>query len=172
MAGGGGITAGRNPVEDRSQVRRRNKTVGPVELPLAGRPGDPPPWPLRKAADDDVAAAEAAFWADLWALPQATEWAKLSWNRTLARYTRLSVKADLDEDLERAKECRHLEDRLGLNPLSCLRLRWTVVGVRGDDQGHVEDVPGPPAVRRPPAGGAISEERRARVRVITGGAAG
>lgn len=69
---------------------------------------------------------EAALWRELWRLPQAVEWERQRWTRSIAQYTRHQVLAELG-DLDAAKEARQWSDRLGLSPMSMLRLRWEVV---------------------------------------------
>jgi hypothetical protein len=69
---------------------------------------------------------EALLWRDLWHLPQAVQWERLSWTRDVAQYVRHKVMGELG-DLESAKEARQWSDRLGLTPLAMLRLRWEVV---------------------------------------------
>lgn len=68
---------------------------------------------------------EAELWADLWHTPQAVAWERLGWTREVAQYVRWKAKAE-QGDLDAAKEARQLADRLGLNPLALLRLRWEV----------------------------------------------
>ncbi len=68
---------------------------------------------------------EASLWRELWKLPQAVEWERLSWLRDVAQYVRHKVLAELG-DLDSAKEARQWSDRLGLTPLAMLRLRWRV----------------------------------------------
>ena len=68
---------------------------------------------------------EAELWGDLWRLPQAVMWERLGWVREVAQYVRWKVQAEMG-DLDASKEARMLADRLGLNPLSMLRLRWEV----------------------------------------------
>ncbi|MFJ8603401.1 hypothetical protein ACIREM_32785 [Streptomyces shenzhenensis] len=72
-------------------------------------------------------AVEAELWADLWRLPQAVAWERLGWVREVAQYVRWKVQAEMG-DLDASKESRMLADRLGLNPLAMLRLRWEVSG--------------------------------------------
>jgi hypothetical protein len=69
------------------------------------------------------AAAERKLWADLWRTPQAVMWEKLAWDREVAQYVRFQIRAE-GGDLDAAKEARQWSDRLGLNPLAMLRLRW------------------------------------------------
>lgn len=109
-------------------ARRRNVRPDWRTLPLAGRLGDAPEWPI---ADPSV--AELALWADLWRTPQSVAWFELGWTRTVARYARLVVRSEFsDPDDDRPAyaeaallgEIRQLEDRLGLSPLAMRRLQW------------------------------------------------
>lgn len=68
---------------------------------------------------------EAALWKDLWRLPQAVQWERLGWMRDVAQYVRHKTLGELG-DLDHAKEARQWSDRLGLTPMSMLRLRWVV----------------------------------------------
>jgi len=68
-------------------------------------------------------AQERKLWADLWKTPQAVMWEKLAWAREVAQYVRFQIRAEAG-DLDAAKEARQWSDRLGLNPLAMLRLRW------------------------------------------------
>lgn len=68
---------------------------------------------------------EKELWAQLWATPQAVAWERLRWTRDVAQYARWKIRAELG-DLDASKESRLLSDRLGLNPLALLRLRWEI----------------------------------------------
>lgn len=68
---------------------------------------------------------EAELWVELWRLPQAVMWERMGWVREVAQYVRWKVQAEMG-DLDASKESRMLADRLGLNPLAMLRLRWEV----------------------------------------------
>ncbi|MDT7847204.1 hypothetical protein [Streptomyces justiciae] len=68
---------------------------------------------------------ESELWRDLWKTPQAVMWGRLSWTREVAQYVRWKSRAEAG-DLDAAKEARQLADRLGLTPLSMLRLRWEI----------------------------------------------
>lgn len=68
---------------------------------------------------------ESVLWRDLWRLPQAVQWERLGWLRDVAQYVRFKVMAELG-DMDSAKEARQWSDRLGLSPMSMLRLRWEV----------------------------------------------
>lgn len=86
---------------------------------------------LQERADVLAAELEAAaeqekiLWASLWSTPQAVAWERLRWTREVAQYVRWSVAAELG-DMDAAKEARQWSDRLGLNPLALLRLRWEI----------------------------------------------
>lgn len=69
--------------------------------------------------------AEIELWAELWKTPQAVMWEQLAWSREVAQYVRWKVRGEMG-DLDAAKEARQWSDRLGLNPLALLRLRWEI----------------------------------------------
>lgn len=68
---------------------------------------------------------EALLWRDLWSTPQSVQWELLGWTRDVAQYVRHKVLGELG-DLDSAKEARQWSDRLGLTPMSLLRLRWEI----------------------------------------------
>lgn len=68
---------------------------------------------------------EQQLWDELWATPQAVMWQRLRWDREVAQYVRWKVRAELG-DMAASQEARHLSDRLGLNPMALLRLRWEI----------------------------------------------
>ncbi|MGH9281589.1 MAG: hypothetical protein ACRD0S_01495 [Acidimicrobiales bacterium] len=107
------------------QRRRRNAAPAHVTLPAAGRPGPPPTWPLPKQTP-----REKTLWRRLWATPQATQWERQRCEEVVARYARLLTLAETPSAARGVgvllAEARQLEDRLGLNPLSMLRLRWDI----------------------------------------------
>lgn len=113
-----------------SQRRRRNAAPPTMRLPSAGRSGPVPAWPLDGSAPSP--------WPKLWKLPQAVAWERLHLIRVVARYALLLQMAEAG-DRYAWPEVRQLEDRLGLSPMSMLRLRWEV-----DD---ADDAPKPAAVR-------------------------
>jgi hypothetical protein len=102
--------------------RRRNPRPDATTLPAGGYQGPIPEWPFTSAEDDEL-----TIWGSLWRLPQAAAWAQMAVERTIARYCRVLVMAE-----ERSAaaallaEVRQIEDRLGLTPMSLLRLRWVV----------------------------------------------
>lgn len=111
--------------------RRRNSAPGVVYLPVEGRKGRPPAWPL-----DKMRKGELAAWREVWATPQAVAWERLGWVRTVARYVRAMVEAERAERVSLMAEARQLEDRLGLSPIAMMRLRWEIVA---DELGEARD---------------------------------
>jgi len=109
------------PPKPASQRRRTNPTIAMTRLPVEGRQGDPPRWPLSGAGYDPE------VWAELWSTPQAAAWERLGVGcvRIVARYVVLLAEADVGEP-KAAAEVRQIEDRLGLSPQAMLRLRWEI----------------------------------------------
>lgn len=125
--------AGMGKVPKPGARHRGNDTLSTalVKLPAQGRTGETPSWPL-----PDGSPAELDLWAQLWRTPQAVAWEDLGWTRSVARYVRTVLEAE--ERSARATllaEVRQMEDRLGLSPMSMLRLRWAVT----DDEAAAPD---------------------------------
>lgn len=121
--------AGMGRVPKAGARHRGNDTLATalVWLPASGRDGEPPIWPLTAATK-----AEAKVWSELWATPQACVWEELGWARVVARYTRVLIKAERPGASGAVlSEVRQMEDRLGLTPMSMLRLRW---GIEPDEE--------------------------------------
>ncbi|MGH8999896.1 MAG: hypothetical protein ACRDY7_10965 [Acidimicrobiia bacterium] len=67
------------------------------------------------------------MWGRVWRTPAAVAWERLGWVDQVARYVRVLTRAEQrDASLPALVEARHFEDRLGLNPMGMLRLRWEV----------------------------------------------
>jgi hypothetical protein len=90
---------------------------------------------------------EGELWTELWATPQAVAWDRLGWTREVAQYVRWKAKAE-GGDLDAAKEARQLADRLGLNPLALLRLRWEIAEDEVAEQRTARAPKAPPSARR------------------------
>lgn len=102
--------------------RRRNPRPDTTTLPAGGYRGAVPEWPFASAHADEL-----EIWASLWRLPQAAAWAQMSVERTIARYSRaLVVAEERGAAAALLAEVRQIEDRLGLTPMSMLRLRWVI----------------------------------------------
>jgi hypothetical protein len=91
---------------------------------------------------------ETALWADLWKTPQAAQWEELGWHRDVAQYVRHKVRGEMGS-LDDAKEARQWSDRLGLNPLAMLRLRWETERVEdAEDKGRRRRAATKPAAKK------------------------
>ena len=129
------------PPKHPTQRRRRNNKPDLLALPAEGRKGRAPKWPLPEQSD-----AEAKVWSEMWHTPQAAAWDRLGWTRTVARYVRFLVLSEKsDASVAMLAEVRQLEDRLGLTPMSMLRLRWEV---KSDEVAAKRDEPALAPVRR------------------------
>jgi hypothetical protein len=94
---------------------------------------------------------ERELWRDLWRTPQADIWEKLAWSREVAQYARWKVRGELG-DLDAAKEARQWSDRLGLNPLAMLRLRWEIERTEDAENRGARRRGGPAPTPAPQAG--------------------
>jgi hypothetical protein len=120
-----------------------------VKLPAEGRRGEPPLWPFGEPGP-----STARNWAELWSTPMAVMWERSGWHKTVARYVLALVSIETGAaQMAVWAEARQLEDRLGLNPLALMRLRWEVVS---DEVGAAR------ATRRP---------ARRRLRAVDSGGA-
>jgi hypothetical protein len=134
----------------KEHTRRRNARPGVTYLPREGFSGPLPSWPLSRQNQ-----GEASAWASLWQLPQAAAWDELRLHRTVARYVRALVKAERPGAVAfLLSEVRQLEDRLGLTPMSMLRLRWEMAPAPTSQEGTAENVSSLDDRRQRLAGGA------------------
>lgn len=122
----GNMLAGRPPKHPDDR-QRRNAAPGITPLPSGGYKGDIPEFPL-----DRPSRREVQLWSLHWRLPQAEMWAKMHVTFVVARYIRALSVIEHNESVNVATtnlhaEVRQLEDRLGLSPLSLVRLRWEIV---------------------------------------------
>lgn len=132
---------------NRDSHRRPNQAPADRVLPVEGRPGRAPAWPL----PGPKLPGEADLWRDVWKLPQAIVWAEVRCERQVARWVRLAVQAEQPgAKAALLNEVRQLEDRLGIGPVAMTRLRWTI-GT-------------PPAAGQPTPSTASSA--RARLRIV------
>lgn len=123
MGRGGHASSG--PPPDPNALRNdRSDVLGWKVLPITGRPGDPPEWPLTVAS-----ARELKFWTELWRKPQATEWERLGQVVDVALYVRRLV--EVEQPGATASLGNHvlrLAEGLGLTLPGLLRLRWQIGG--------------------------------------------
>ncbi|MFI5504475.1 hypothetical protein ACFLIN_03810 [Corynebacterium kutscheri] len=113
------------PPKPESERRRRNAPMAnTVRLPAQGRKGKPPQWPLGGRAPRG--------WVELWKKPQAIMWERCGDELVVARYLVLRNLLQYPEDASKIQatalgQLQRLEDALGLNPISRLKLRWEIV---------------------------------------------
>jgi len=135
---------------------RRGRTPdrsGVVRLPIAGREGDPPAWPLPGRPTK----FELERWSIEWAKPQAIMWERLGWELQVALYIRtirFSLKAAAPAGLTTARIRQ--EDNLGLTSAGLSSKGWVIE----------EGAPEPPAAAPRRAAGASAKDR---LSVIQGG---
>lgn len=106
----------------------------------------------------EQAQSEMSLWNELWTTPQSVMWEKFGWYREVATYVRWQIRNELG-DLDAAKEARQWSDRLGLNPMAMLRLRWQVEQTNeAEERGKERRRRAAPA--KQPAKKAVADPRR------------
>lgn len=149
----GGTRARSGPPPDPNALRRDRDADGWTTLPVAGRVGDPPPWPLSR-----VTHREGTLWAREWRRPQAVVWERNGMELEVALYVRSFAAAEKPKATVAARTLvRQQQEALGLSIPGLARNRWRIV----DEQ------PVAPTRGATPGG-----EARERFRVVTGGADG
>jgi hypothetical protein len=148
----GGARARSGPVRNPNAIRRgRAGDTGFLDLPITGREGEAPAWPLGRASK-----FERETWTSEWARPQAVAWERLGWTIQVALYVRtLSAAAKPGASAGTTTNLLRQMENLGLTEAGMARNRWRIL----------EAPPAAAATRRPPG---ISA--RDRLAVISGGA--
>ena len=121
----GGARARSGPPPDPNALRRdrQSDADGWLTLPAEGRTDPAPNWPMPSAASD----AELAFWAKLWAKPEALEWERLGLDDEVALYVRRHLEAtERDSPANLSNLVKQLAENLGLTVPGLLRLRWKI----------------------------------------------
>jgi len=121
MGRGGHANSG--PPPDPNALRNeRSDVLGWKVLPVTGRPGPAPDWPLPEASE-----RELWHWERLWKTPQATEWEKLGQLVEVAVYVRRL--AEVEQPGATASLGNHvlrLGEGLGLTLPGLARNRWQI----------------------------------------------
>lgn len=107
----------------------------------------------------DVETVELEMWKQLWRLPQAVAWQRLKWHRDVAQYVRWKCLAEWG-DLDAGREARQWSDRIGLSPMSLLRLQWEIAA---DETAEQRTARATPAAAAAPSTG---QSARRRLRVV------
>lgn len=121
MAKGGHAHSG--PAPDPNALRRDRDKGEWVDLPAAGRAGEPPPWPFETQKQ-----VEADLWAREWGRPQAVEWERNGQALEVAMFVRAVVTAEgdkataADRNVVQRKMCD-----LGLTVPGLRANRWRIV---------------------------------------------
>lgn len=121
----GGARARSGPAPDPNALRNeRSDVAGWKVLPITGRTGDPPDWPL-PAADD----REVWHWRRLWTTPQATQWEILGQVVEVAVYVRRLCEVEQrGATASLGNHVLRLAEGLGLTIPGLLRNRWQIGG--------------------------------------------
>jgi hypothetical protein len=127
----GGARARSGPAPDPEALNRLRGTDAAWHvLPVTGRPGPAPEWPL-----PNPSGRELELWALLWAKPQATRWEVLGQDHEVALYCRRFVRAEQpDAPVATVVVVRQLGEALGLTIPGLLRNRWQIGGGPGTAQ--------------------------------------
>ena len=143
MGRGGHANSG--PPPDPNALRNeRSDVLGWKVLPVTGRSGPAPDWPLPEASE-----RECWHWARLWKTPQATEWEKLGQLVEVAVYVRRLV--EVEQPGATASLGNHvlrLAEGLGLTIPGMLRNRWQVGGGVAPQSEEPTGTDGAPSPRR------------------------
>jgi len=100
------------------------------------------------AERDAIRETEKVLWRQLWRTPQASEWARLKWDREVAQYARHKAAAEIGS-IDDSREARLRGEALGLTPKGLRSLMWVIdtdeVGQRRQD--HAKQNAGTTATR-------------------------
>ena len=152
---------GRNGPAPDPDALRRGRDIGEwVDLPVAGRDGDPPEFPLV-----DPSERELVVWVGEWRRPQAIVWERNGQEREVASYVRQLVKCE-DPDVSAANGglLQRKMDALGLTVPGLRSNRWRIVEMGGPVRAAGDA--GVPVKRR------SSGSARARALKVVGGEPG
>lgn len=121
MPSGGARTVSGPPPDPNALRRDRpGDKAGWTTLPIEGRAGDPPEWPL-----EGFEQREAEHWVELWRMPQAIMWERLGQRYEVAMCVRMLTRAEQPRSsVELQKVVRQYFDSLGLSTQGMLRNRW------------------------------------------------
>jgi hypothetical protein len=119
-SGGARVVSGPPPDPNALRRDRPGDKAGWTTLPVEGRPGDAPVWPLTEQTDREI-----ALWIDLWSRPQAVMWERLGQEYEVALGTRMLARAEAPKSsVELLKTVKQFFDSLGLSTAGMLRNRW------------------------------------------------
>lgn len=119
----GGARARSGPPPDPTALRRDRKTDGEwTILPVEGRRGPAPKWPLTR-----ISTRETELWRTLWGRPQAVAWEKIGQEFEVALYVRRLAEAEQPESsVSLSTLVRQMADALGLTIPGLRVNRWKI----------------------------------------------
>jgi len=122
--GSGGARTRSGPPRDPNAIRHgRDGRAGIIQLPVTGREGETPPWPLGRAVK-----FERETWEREWRRPQAIMWERLGWEVQVALYVRNLRQATTGKGGATAtSNVLRQMDMLGLSDDGLRRKGWEIV---------------------------------------------
>lgn len=127
----GGARARSGPPPDPNALRRDRDSETWTVLPLAGRKGAAPAWPL-----DGKSKREAALWKKEWSRPQAVEWERNGQEVEVAMYVRTLIASEkLDATQGMRNLLRQQQEALGLSLPGLARNHWRIEEAEKKPQG-------------------------------------
>lgn len=148
----GGARARSGPAPDPNALRRDRDAGEWTILPVDGRTGAPPIWPL-----SEQSARETELWDELWSKPQAIMWERFGQELEVALYVRRFTEAELmDSRVNLSTLVRQMADSLGLTTPGMRANRWRIAAD--------EAVAAKPAIRGRAA--ATRSSSRSRLKVV------
>jgi hypothetical protein len=150
----GGARSRSGPAPDPLALRRERDAGEWTILPVEGRNGPVPDFPLLGET-----AREGELWERLWAKPQALMWERLGLHYEVALYVRRLAEAEIhDSRVNLSTLVRQMADSLGLTAPGMRANRWRITS---EDTGeHAEGRP---------AGRTSRSSSRSRLKVVSGG---
>lgn len=151
----GGSRSRSGPPPDPNALRRDRDEGDWKILPIGGREGEPPPFPLPGQTQ-----RERDIWRELWSMPQAIMWEKHKHHREVALYTRRLREAEKPNATAAICNLAHrMADSLGLTEAGLARNKWMIDVRRTPVPGTAPEV-----VEQRPTG-----TTRGRFTVVPGG---
>lgn len=148
----GGARTRSGPAPDPTALRRERDAGEWTILPVEGREGATPDWPLLGETG-----REAELWESLWAMPQALMWERYGQEFDVALYVRRLAEVEQpNASVALGTLVRQMADSLGLSTPGMRANRWRI-----DRPEEAEDAP----LSAAPA----PNSARARLRAVSGG---
>lgn len=152
-SGGARVHSGPPPDPNALRRDRPGDRAGWTTLPVEGRPGKSPVWPLTEQTDREI-----ELWIDLWGRPQAVMWERLGQEYEVAMCARMLARAEAPKSsTELLKTVKQFFDSLGLSTAGMLRNRW-----RLSDSGEAVAAAASVGTRKP----SVRKTARTRLKVV------